>query len=83
MPEDFPHDPFPATLAVAHPGEVLKEYLGDRTVAETAVKLGVTRATLSRIVSCTSGISVNMAYRWVRSLEQVPSYGQACNCSTI
>lgn len=46
-----------------HPGEVLKEYLGDRNVAETAVKLGVTRATLSRIVSGTSGVSVDMAYR--------------------
>lgn len=46
-----------------HPGEVLKEYLGDRTVTETAVKLGVTRVTLSRIVSGTSGVSVDMAYR--------------------
>jgi len=46
-----------------HPGEVLKEYLGDRTVTETAARLGVTRATLSRIVSGTSGVSVDMAYR--------------------
>ena len=46
-----------------HPGEVLKEYLGDRTVTETAVRLGVTRGTRSRIVSGTSGVSVDMAYR--------------------
>ena len=46
-----------------HPGEVLKEYLSDRTVAETAVKLGVAREKLSRIVSGTSDVSVDMAYR--------------------
>lgn len=46
-----------------HPGEVLKEYLGDRTVTETAARLGVARGTLSRIVSGTSGVSVDMAYR--------------------
>ena len=45
-----------------HPGEVLKEYLGDRTVTETAARLGVNRATLSRIVSGTSGVSIEMAY---------------------
>lgn len=46
-----------------HPGEVLKEYLGDRTVTETAARLGVSRATLSRIVSGASGVSLDMAFR--------------------
>jgi antitoxin HigA-1 len=46
-----------------HPGEVLKEYLGDRTVTEMAARLGVNRVTLSRIVSGTSGISIDMAHR--------------------
>lgn len=46
-----------------HPGEVLREYLGDRTVAEAAVKLGVNRVNLSRVVTCSSGVSVDMAYR--------------------
>lgn len=46
-----------------HPGAVLKEYLGDRTFTATAARLGVTRMTLSRIVSGASGISVDMAYR--------------------
>lgn len=46
-----------------HPGAVLKEYLGDRTVNAMAARLGVTRMTLSRIVSGASGISVDMAYR--------------------
>lgn len=46
-----------------HPGEVLREYLGDITVTEAAVKLGVNRVTLSRVVSGSAGISADMAFR--------------------
>jgi antitoxin HigA-1 len=46
-----------------HPGEVLREYLGDITITEAAVKLSVNRVTLSRVVSGASGISADMAYR--------------------
>ncbi|MDI1244768.1 MAG: HigA family addiction module antitoxin [Rhodoferax sp.] len=46
-----------------HPGEVLREYLGHITVTEAAVKLGVNRVTLSRVVTGTSGVSADMAYR--------------------
>lgn len=46
-----------------HPGAVLKEYLGERTVTATAASLGVTRMKLSRILSGASGISLDMAYR--------------------
>ena len=31
-----------------HPGEVLREYLGDITITEAAVKLGVTSSSLRR-----------------------------------
>jgi hypothetical protein len=33
----------------SHPGEVLKDYLGDMTVKEAARRLGVTRPNLSRM----------------------------------
>lgn len=46
-----------------HPGEVLREYLGDTTVTEAAMKLGVNRVTLTRVVTGVSGISADMAYR--------------------
>lgn len=46
-----------------HPGEVLREYLGDISVTEAAVKLGINRVTLSRVVTCAAGISADMAYR--------------------
>ena len=46
-----------------HPGEVLREYLGDITVTEAAAKLGVNRVTLSRVIAGHSGISADMAFR--------------------
>lgn len=46
-----------------HPGEVLREYLGETTVTAAAVKLGINRVTLNRIVTGASGISADMAYR--------------------
>lgn len=46
-----------------HPGEVLREYLGDITVTAAADRLGVTRATLSRILNGATGISADMALR--------------------
>ncbi len=46
-----------------HPGAVLKEYLGDKTVTEAAVRLGVSRTTLARVLSGSSGVSVDMACR--------------------
>jgi antitoxin HigA-1 len=47
----------------AHPGEVLKEGLGNMTVAEAAKRLGVTRTHLSRILNGHAGISAAMALR--------------------
>ena len=46
-----------------HPGEVLREWLGEMEVTEAARKLGVTRVTLSRILNGASGISADMALR--------------------
>ncbi|HEY5634402.1 MAG TPA: HigA family addiction module antitoxin [Burkholderiaceae bacterium] len=46
-----------------HPGEVLREYLGDITVTEAASKLRVTRAALSRVLNGSAGVSVDMALR--------------------
>jgi addiction module HigA family antidote len=46
-----------------HPGKVLREYLGEITITQAALKLGVNRVTLQRVVSGASGISADMAYR--------------------
>jgi addiction module HigA family antidote len=47
----------------AHPGEVLRDYLGEMTVAEAAARLGITRAHLSRILNGHAGITASMSLR--------------------
>ena len=56
----------------SHSGEVLREYLGNMTVADAAEKLGVNRVTLSRVVTGTSGVSPDMAYRLGEAFEISP-----------
>ena len=46
-----------------HPGTVLKDYLEGVSVTAAAMHLGVTRATLSRILNGNAGISAEMALR--------------------
>ena len=55
-----------------HPGEVLREYLGDITVTEAAAKLSVNRVTLSRIVTGASGVSPDMACRLAEAFGTSP-----------
>lgn len=55
-----------------HPGEVLKEYLGGITVTQAALKMGVNRVTLSRIISGSAGISADMAYRLASAFGTSP-----------
>ena len=46
-----------------HPGMLLDDYLGDISLAEAARRLGVTRATLSRIRHGHSAVNAEMAMR--------------------
>jgi addiction module HigA family antidote len=46
-----------------HPGALLDDYLGDVSLAEAARRIGVTRATLSRIHNGHASISADMAVR--------------------
>lgn len=58
--------------APPHPGEVLRDYLGDVSVAEAARKLAVSRSTLSRILNGASGVSADMAIRLGIALDTSP-----------
>jgi antitoxin HigA-1 len=58
----------------AHPGEVLKDYLGDMTVKEAAARLRVTRATLSRILNGYAGITAGMSLRLSAALGTSPEF---------
>lgn len=55
-----------------HPGEVLREWLGDMAITEAARKLGVTRVTLSRVLNGAAGISADMALRLEAALGTSP-----------
>lgn len=55
-----------------HPGQVLREYLGTVTVTAAARHLGVTRASLSRILNGSVGISADMALRLSEALGTSP-----------
>ncbi|MBH0117055.1 HigA family addiction module antidote protein [Salinibacterium sp. NG253] len=46
-----------------HPGMLLEDYLGDVSLAEAARRLGVTRATLSRIRNGHASVTADMAVR--------------------
>lgn len=47
----------------AHPGELLDDYLNGVSLAEAARRMGITRATLSRIRNGHAAISADMALR--------------------
>jgi len=47
----------------ASPGELLKEFLGDRTATELAAHIGVTRATISRILNGRTAVTMDLSIR--------------------
>ena len=55
-----------------HPGQVLRDYLGDMPVTHAATHLGITRVALSRILNGSAGISAGMALRLSEALGTSP-----------
>jgi addiction module HigA family antidote len=55
-----------------HPGQVLRDYLGEVSVTNAAKHLGVTRVALSRILNGGAGISADMALRLSDALGTSP-----------
>jgi addiction module HigA family antidote len=47
----------------AHPGESLRDYLGEMKIGEAAARLRITRAHLSRILNGHAGITAAMSLR--------------------
>ena len=56
----------------AHPGEILREHMGEMPVSKLAAHLGVSRVTLSRVLNGSSGISAEMALRLSEALGTSP-----------
>lgn len=47
----------------AHPGRILRQYLGEMPVGEAAARLRIARTTLSRVLNGRAGISAGMALK--------------------
>jgi addiction module HigA family antidote len=58
----------------SHPGEVLRDYLGEMTVGEAAARLKITRAHLSRILNGHAGITAAMSLRLSAALGTSPDF---------
>ena len=58
----------------AHPGEVLRDYLGEMTISEAALRLKVTRAHLSRILNGHSSVTADMSLRLSSALGTSPDF---------
>ena len=58
----------------ASPGELLREFMGNRTVTELAEHIGVARATLSRILNGRNAVSVDLSIRLGEALSLSPDF---------
>lgn len=58
----------------ASPGELLKEFLGDRTATQLAEHIGVSRATLSRILNGRNSITTDLSIRLGEALALSPDF---------
>lgn len=47
----------------AHPGEILREQMGDMSVTRLAEHIGITRPALSRLLNGKAGVSADMALK--------------------
>lgn len=56
----------------AHPGEILREHMGEMPVNKLARHLGVSRVTLSRLLNGASGVSAEMALKLSEALGTSP-----------
>ena len=58
----------------ASPGELLKEFLGERSISAVAQHIGVARATVSRIVNGKTAVTVEMSIRLGAALDLSPDF---------
>ncbi len=58
---------------LAHPGRILRQYLGEMKVGEAAGGLRIARTTLSRVLNGRAGISAEMAPRVAEATRTEPT----------
>ena len=68
------HFPMKQIFNPAHPGRILREWLGKMRISVAAEKLHVSRVTLSRILNGKPGISAEMSLRLSDALGTNPTF---------
>lgn len=58
----------------ASPGELLREFIGKRSVSEVAEHIGVARATVSRILNGRTAVTVDLSIRLGEALSLSPDF---------
>ncbi len=58
----------------ASPGELLRQFLGDLTIGRLAEHIGVTRATVSRILNGRTAVTVDLSIRLGQALALSPEF---------
>jgi antitoxin HigA-1 len=58
----------------ASPGELLKEFLGETTATELARRIGVARATISRVLNGRTAVTVDLSIRLGQALGLSPDF---------
>jgi len=58
----------------ASPGELLREFLGDITATRLAEHIGVTRATVSRILNGRTAVTTDLSIRLGEALSLSPDF---------
>ena len=58
----------------ASPGELLREFLGEHSVSEVAEHIGVSRATVSRILNGRTAVTVDLSIRLGEALDLSPDF---------
>ena len=58
----------------ASPGELLKEFIGARSVTEVAEHIGVARATVSRVLHGHTSVTVDLSIRLGEALSLSPDF---------
>ena len=58
----------------ASPGELLREFMGNRSITELAEHIGVARATLSRVLNGRNAVTVELSVRLGEALSLSPDF---------
>lgn len=58
----------------ASPGELLREFIGKRSVTEVADHIGVARATVSRLINNRTAVTVDISIRLGEALSLSPDF---------